>query len=471
MDPSLGAPPENVGMITYDMPFIQYWPNPSTAYGVGSGFVLLVVLVTSSIIVSKNINFFPTAISCFASFVSLVLRGTMVTSGEKSISMYQVSMILDSLASHIIFYQLYTLFSTWIIKVCRVEKGSVWVHYTGIFIMISCTLMVSIGISIIFDSSAIVRGAGYSLIVSSLSINFMGCMFPGVYIYYLIRNDSSGENIDKKYISAILVPCMLLFIWASFKIVFWARLKNSIFNNSELTFYCTGPMLIGLIILMWLVVNVPKIFMFRNKAKKNDSIKYETRSVYSYNSATDSIENISRKIRIGGNGNRPDSTQQEIKMVGVQQDLHSNQIKFPNRLHSKNKHDVTRYPPSFTQTIASTSSQTTSGKTLDNNSTAQNFNVMKVENRESSNTIKISNSSKSNGKNESNPNINMKPINNSKSNGLGLRKMVDSAKGFGTDFTIGKNTKTNGNYRWSNSLLQKKEKGQAVISKLLNKGT
>ncbi|PVV03765.1 hypothetical protein BB560_001742 [Smittium megazygosporum] len=37
MDPSLGKPPVNSGMITYETPYLKYYPNPSTAYGVGSG--------------------------------------------------------------------------------------------------------------------------------------------------------------------------------------------------------------------------------------------------------------------------------------------------------------------------------------------------------------------------------------------------------------------------------------------------
>ncbi|PVU94192.1 hypothetical protein BB561_002733 [Smittium simulii] len=51
MDPSLKIVPKNAGMITFDPPYLQYWPNPSTAYGAASGFVILliIVVVTSTV--------------------------------------------------------------------------------------------------------------------------------------------------------------------------------------------------------------------------------------------------------------------------------------------------------------------------------------------------------------------------------------------------------------------------------------
>ncbi|OMJ25896.1 hypothetical protein AYI70_g584 [Smittium culicis] len=231
MDPSIGGPPENVGMITYELPYLQYWPNPSTAYGVGSGFVLLLVLVLSTTIVSRNAAFFPCVAACFSAFVSLVLRGAMVTAGERTISMYQLSIVLDALSGHIVFLQLYLILSCWAMYVCVMEKVAKWIKLWGAFFLAASTLMTSVGVSLVFKDSPIVR-----------------------------------------------VPVLLLVTWTVFKMILYVKPLNSQLNVSEVYYYCFGPFIVSLIVFFWVINNAPKSFLF-SVLFKQEAIQLEQNHV------------------------------------------------------------------------------------------------------------------------------------------------------------------------------------------------
>ncbi|OMH84000.1 hypothetical protein AX774_g2483 [Zancudomyces culisetae] len=180
MDPLIGAPPENIGMVTFDTPYLQYWPNPSKA----------------------------------------------------------------------------ALHTT------KRDKYASGLRYLGVFTIIASTILFLMGVSVIFSDSAITRGVGYSLIVSTLAINVgTSITVIGIIVY---TNNIKVTSVNGKNIILILFPSLLLGVWAVNKFIFWSQPQDNAYNTTELYFYIFGPLITGFIHALWIIFNAPKAFIFMN---------------------------------------------------------------------------------------------------------------------------------------------------------------------------------------------------------------
>ncbi|PVU92387.1 hypothetical protein BB561_003846 [Smittium simulii] len=321
MDPTLGVPPENAGMITFDVPYLKYYPNPSTAYGVGSGFVLMIVLVTSVVGISKNMTIFPCAIACF---------GVMVTSGESGTRVYQISMMCDHIAGYIIFFQLYSLFSHWTRQNCTIPRVHKIVKGVGAFALVSCSGMIIIGVSVIFSESAITRGAGFSVVIASLVLNLLECFFP---IAFLIAASKKRILIvDQRHTALIILPIFILLAWTAFKFVFWTQPTSSRINSSETMYYIMSPVMISIAILFWIISNSQK--KIQSFSPSLPQI-IETSTTFPSSTQTPSpTENFSSKQKL--NNISSDS----IPINVLPPTLHEKSITFPPRSFSRKSNSI-----------------------------------------------------------------------------------------------------------------------------------
>ncbi|PWA00491.1 hypothetical protein BB558_003451 [Smittium angustum] len=261
MDPKFSIPPENAGMITFDAPYLQYWPNPSTAYGCGSGFVLLSILLFGSSILYRNKLYAGSIFSCLAFAAGLFLRGSISIKTANTIEIYQASIAFEYISFYILVLQTFTFQSRWVLYSFQNEKYFKVLRYLSVYNLVSSTFLTIIGVLLVFNGSAIIRGSGFCIMMSALTNNIL-VVFYGLYtLINFMRTKERRKRINRIQVFCLVLPQVGTFCWSVSRYVFWTKPQTSRSNAGEVLYYIMGPIFLFLIVVALKCVKAHKQFL------------------------------------------------------------------------------------------------------------------------------------------------------------------------------------------------------------------
>ncbi|KAJ2386646.1 Cell division control protein 3 [Coemansia sp. RSA 2611] len=213
--------------------------------------------------------------------------------------MYVGSFILDSLGAYFLLLTTLVLCGRW---VAYVEDGRtpfpqlLWM--VGGLLFVGCVVLESVALPLTFYREAWYRHIGHILHVSSVSATLCGAGI-GVLATVWKALVNQGRCIAVEVV-CLLSAFALLLVWSSFALA-QARLPLGGAVGSEVAWYLLNVLPLGLVLVLWTVVNAPRVFCYEEAVGKQPPV-YRLRHSGSYGGHYEYPAEYSYPLRAPGSG-------------------------------------------------------------------------------------------------------------------------------------------------------------------------
>ncbi|PIA14367.1 hypothetical protein COEREDRAFT_10409 [Coemansia reversa NRRL 1564] len=247
------------GDIKVDTPYLQYIPVSDVAYGIGGVFaaLLLATLATSGLARAHMFGVATLASACL--MVSQFLRGSLAVNTAR-LHMYQATLILNTCGANLLMLMAALLLSRWVrfLEGANSPFASLVVAFVGL-VVLSTIALDCVGVPLVFYENPWYRHVGHVLRITGMSAT-LGTSIIGL----LVSLWKAATNTLHMIAETI---CMfsgfgLLCIWASFVLAQTKLPPANVTGTSEVAFYLLGMLPLGLLLLVWVALNAPRLFSY-----------------------------------------------------------------------------------------------------------------------------------------------------------------------------------------------------------------
>ncbi|KAJ1668028.1 hypothetical protein GGF38_002731 [Coemansia sp. RSA 25] len=256
--------------IESDTPFLQYLPDQSVAYGIGGLFAVLFLAFLATVGLSRAATCAGGVIASMCLMISLFLRasldGTHTRTGG-GVPMFIASFVLDSVAAYLLLFTAMLMCSKWI---AYLEDGRTpfpaLISGMGGLELVSCVVLEAIALPLTFYRDPWYRHIGHILHTASTS-TALAVAGIGLLVTGWKAATCQGRSILAEVLG-LLAAFALLCLWSCFALAQTKAPLSAVANSSEIMWYLLNVLPLGLVLVVWTVLNAPRVFSYEQYAAK-----------------------------------------------------------------------------------------------------------------------------------------------------------------------------------------------------------
>ncbi|KAJ2797333.1 hypothetical protein H4R20_005220, partial [Coemansia guatemalensis] len=243
-----------------DTPYLQYIPVSDVAYGIGGVFAALLLATLAIAALARAHMFGVAALASACLMVSQFLRGSLAINTAR-LHMYQATLILNTCGANLLMMMAALLLSRWVrfLEGPNSPFASLVVAFAGL-IVLGVVALDCVGVPLVFYEDPWYRHVGHILRITAMSAT-LGTSAIGLLVSLWKAVTSTLQMIAETV--CMLSAFGLLCIWASFVLAQAKLPPANVTGTSEVAFYLLGMLPLGLILLVWVALNAPRLFSYQ----------------------------------------------------------------------------------------------------------------------------------------------------------------------------------------------------------------
>ncbi|KAJ2159830.1 hypothetical protein GGF46_002721 [Coemansia sp. RSA 552] len=257
-------------------PYLAYEPRSTVAYGVGGGFAALAVASLVTALLARAYMFTLVAGSAASTMVAQFMRGSLASSSG-SMEMYQATLALETAGANGLLLTASLMLGRWLRFVDgRLRATAVLAGGIGVLAAIGAAALECISMALVFDKGADLQRIGHQLAIAGAAATLGGSICGLVSTAW--KAGSAARHMGTE-VAALALPFALLSIWGAHALAQVKLPLRNVANSSELAFYLLSVLPPGLVLVVWLGLNVPRRFSFARQERAQGGID---NSLYEY---------------------------------------------------------------------------------------------------------------------------------------------------------------------------------------------
>ncbi|KAJ1727123.1 hypothetical protein LPJ61_004748 [Coemansia biformis] len=245
------------GDAEFTTPYLQYMPGRDVAYGAGGVFAALLLATLATAALARARVFAVAVLASACLMVSMFLRGSLARDTGR-VRMYEASLVLATCGASSLLLTAALLLARWV----RLLEGAQspfaqLVAVCGGLVALGVAVLECIGVPLVFGSDAWLRHVGHQLRVGAMAAT-LGYSGLGLLVA-VWKAATNAPHITAEAV-ALAGPFGLLSAWASFALAQAELPPTSVASTSEAAFYLLGVLPLGLVLLLWVALNAPRLF-------------------------------------------------------------------------------------------------------------------------------------------------------------------------------------------------------------------
>ncbi|KAJ1918038.1 hypothetical protein H4219_002866 [Mycoemilia scoparia] len=248
---------------TYPLPPFSYQPSPAAGWVIGAMFGILMFLVVFVSFRGKTHVYFGGAVAAIFLMVSYFLRGAINSNAEDYEQLYWSSNILNAIGACLLSTVNFAIAAMWIEHISTNKGMSMGILGLSLLYAIVIVVIHPIGATKAFDSHNSTREEAQTILTASYSLTLaFNFLLALICIFYSVT-DTAREFVA--HITNLLTPALLISAWASYHLAAVNLPPNNVANTSEVLFYLLDALPLGLVLILWVIFNAPRLFNFDEK--------------------------------------------------------------------------------------------------------------------------------------------------------------------------------------------------------------
>ncbi|KAJ2847828.1 hypothetical protein IWW36_003650 [Coemansia brasiliensis] len=253
------------GDMESDTPYLQYVPSRNVAYGVGGVFAALILATLTMQILARSYAFGIAVLASSCLMISQFLRGSL-QQHYGWLAMYQAQLVLNTGGANLLLAMGMLLLARWVeyLEGGRQRRSAFAVLLAGLgaAAAVGAVGLQSVGVPMAFNGS--LRHTGHLLMISSAATT-LGCGGIGLLVAAWKSATTVVQPMAAEALGLVL-PFALQTVWASFSLAQAKLPLDNVANRSEVAFYLLNVLPLGLVLVLWTLINAPRLFSFTKGA-------------------------------------------------------------------------------------------------------------------------------------------------------------------------------------------------------------
>ncbi|KAJ2745600.1 hypothetical protein GGI20_002035 [Coemansia sp. BCRC 34301] len=242
-----------------DTPFLQYRADTDVAFGIGGLSAALFLAFLATVGLSRTASLAGGVVASMSLMISLFLRASL--NDTHQVPMYVASLVLDSVAAYLLLSTGMFMCSKWIRDMDGPTPFAGLVVGVGALALVACVVIEAVAVPLSFYADPWYRHIGHILHTTSVSITVAVAAIGLLVTTWKAATTQSHTDIIVPVVSLVSAFAALC-VWSSFALAQTKLPLTFTVNRSETMWYLLNVLPLGLVLVVWTVLNAPRAFNF-----------------------------------------------------------------------------------------------------------------------------------------------------------------------------------------------------------------
>ncbi|KAJ1831192.1 hypothetical protein LPJ63_004446 [Coemansia sp. RSA 2711] len=241
-----------------DTPYMQYAPSRNIAFGIGAVFAALTLSLLVMQVLARAHQFSSGCLASACLVASQFMRGSL-GARPAQVALYQAALALNTGGAALLLLLALLLLAEWMSFIGVGRGGTFLVRLLAAVVAGGAVALQCVGVALAFDGDATRRHLGHVLMVSAAAALLGGSALGLAATAWQTARRARQMAIESV---GLALPLAFLAVWASYSLAQAKLPLQSTANRSELAYYLLNALPAGLVLLVWIAINAPRLFGF-----------------------------------------------------------------------------------------------------------------------------------------------------------------------------------------------------------------